>query len=216
MGRLDLLPSSSSPRRAKAAASSGRGKQVSVGGGFPARLAHGGLAQRVAHSPEQLLSWGMARTVHSRSRGRAARRLPALGSRRHAGPYQKIEGAWRSRTLAARRSPHRLPERDGDDVSALTLHNTVAYYIALIYMTSYMSAVAKIPQVTAVWIGNDVVSRSSCFLIPFMGALSDRIGRKPLLMASCIGYAILAYPLFVMASSGDVTKAFPWRSSAWW
>lgn len=89
----------------------------------------------------------------------------------------------------------------------LTLHNTVAYYIALIYMTNYMSSVAKIPQLTAVWIGTTCLA-VFVFLIPFMGALSDRIGRKPLLMASCLGYAVFAYPLFVMASSGDVTKAF--------
>src|SRR5215467_11285470 len=34
-----------------------------------------------------------------------------------------------------------------------TLHNTVAYYIALIYMGSYMVTVAKLPQTTVLWIG---------------------------------------------------------------
>jgi MFS family permease len=38
-------------------------------------------------------------------------------------------------------------------------------------------------------------------------ALSDRIGRKPLLLLSCGGYIILAYPLFMMASSGSATLA---------
>jgi MHS family proline/betaine transporter-like MFS transporter len=35
-----------------------------------------------------------------------------------------------------------------------------------------------------------------------MGALSDRIGRRPLFIASCAGYVVLAYPLFLLASTG--------------
>ncbi len=89
----------------------------------------------------------------------------------------------------------------------LTLHNTVAYYIALIYMSSYMVQVAKLPAKTALWIGTACLA-VFIVLIPFMGALSDRIGRRPQLMASCIGYAVLAYPLFVMASSGEAWMAF--------
>jgi MFS transporter, MHS family, proline/betaine transporter len=74
----------------------------------------------------------------------------------------------------------------------VTLHNTVAYYIALVYMTSYMSSVGKLPQSTALWIG------TSCLvvfvvLLPLMGWLSDRLGRRPLLIASCIGYTVLGY-----------------------
>ena len=39
--------------------------------------------------------------------------------------------------------------------------------------------------------------------IPIAGAISDRIGRKPLLMGSCIGYILLTFPLFWMASLGS-------------
>src|SRR5262249_42750083 len=67
-------------------------------------------------------------------------------------------------------------------------------------------SVAKLPPSSALWIG------TSCLLvfvilIPIWGALSDRIGRKPLLMLSCGGYIVLAYPLFMMASSGSATLA---------
>jgi MHS family proline/betaine transporter-like MFS transporter len=44
-------------------------------------------------------------------------------------------------------------------------------------------------------------------LIPIAGALSDRIGRKPMLMGSCIGYVLLTFPLFWMASLGSFTLA---------
>src|SRR5699024_8291662 len=39
--------------------------------------------------------------------------------------------------------------------------------------------------------------------IPFFGSLSDRIGRKPLLLVSTISGIILTYPLYAMAASGS-------------
>jgi MHS family proline/betaine transporter-like MFS transporter len=89
----------------------------------------------------------------------------------------------------------------------ITLHNTVAYYIALIYMTGYMVSVGKVPQGTALWISTACLA-VFVLLIPFMGWLSDRVGRKPLLIASCIGYAVLGYPFFLMAGSGSAGLAF--------
>jgi MHS family proline/betaine transporter-like MFS transporter len=91
-------------------------------------------------------------------------------------------------------------------IFGLTLHNTVAYYIPIIYMTSYIVSVAKLAPSSALWIG------TSCLvvfvvLIPIWGALSDRIGRKPLLLLSSGGYIILSYPLFMMASSGSAALA---------
>ena len=89
----------------------------------------------------------------------------------------------------------------------ITLHNTAAYYISLLYMTGYFVTVAKLPQPKAQLIGT-ICLAIFVILIPFTGRLSDRVGRRPLLMASCIGYAVLAYPLFILGSSGFVLYAF--------
>ena len=40
-----------------------------------------------------------------------------------------------------------------------------------------------------------------------MGWLSDRIGRRPLLIFSCVAYAVLGYPFFLMAASGNLMLA---------
>jgi metabolite-proton symporter len=87
-----------------------------------------------------------------------------------------------------------------------TLHNTVAYYIALIFMGSYMINVAKLPQKIVLWIGTFCLA-VFVVLLPVMGWLSDKIGRKPLLMFSCIAYVVLGYPFFLMAGSGSVAMA---------
>src|SRR5262249_1704668 len=68
-----------------------------------------------------------------------------------------------------------------------TLHNTVAFYIALIYMNNYMINIGKLPQATALWISTGGLA----FLIvqlPFWGGLSDRVGRRPLMIFSCAAY----------------------------
>jgi MHS family proline/betaine transporter-like MFS transporter len=88
----------------------------------------------------------------------------------------------------------------------VTLHNTVAYYIALVYMTNYMISVGRLPQSTALWIGTPCLA-VFVVLMPLMGWLSDRLGRRPLLITSCIGYAVFGYPFFLMAASGNTGLA---------
>lgn len=44
-------------------------------------------------------------------------------------------------------------------------------------------------------------------LILPLAALSDRIGRKPLLVGGAIAFAVLAYPLFLLLNSGSTAAA---------
>jgi MHS family proline/betaine transporter-like MFS transporter len=84
-----------------------------------------------------------------------------------------------------------------------TLHNTVAYYIALIYMTSYMQTIGKLPQGTALWIATSSLA-FMIVLLPGLGKLSDRVGRRPLMLFSCAAFIVLGYPFFLLASSGSL------------
>ncbi len=84
-----------------------------------------------------------------------------------------------------------------------TLHNTVAYYIALIYMTSYMINVGKLPQGTVLWISTGGLAVMVA-LLPSLGALSDRVGRRPLMLFSCGAFTVLGVPFFLLASSGNL------------
>jgi MFS transporter, MHS family, proline/betaine transporter len=89
----------------------------------------------------------------------------------------------------------------------ITLHNTAAYYIALLYMSGYMSTSGGLERTTALWISTGCLA-IFVMLLPVSGWLSDRVGRKPLLIASCVGYIVLGYPFFLMAGSGSVGLAF--------
>ncbi|HVY18013.1 MAG TPA: MFS transporter [Rhodopila sp.] len=89
----------------------------------------------------------------------------------------------------------------------ITLHNTVAYYAVLIYLTTWLTTAIKMPRSTALWSGT-ICLLAFVIAVPIMGALSDRVGRRPLLIASCAGYAVLTYPMFLLASTGVPVYAF--------
>lgn len=44
-------------------------------------------------------------------------------------------------------------------------------------------------------------------LVPFMGLLSDRIGRKPVMIAGCVGFLVLTYPTLMLMSVGNFWAA---------
>ena len=81
-----------------------------------------------------------------------------------------------------------------------TLAWTVAYYILLTYMPTYVSETLGIPLTQAL-LSNAIGLVVLMALIPFTAALSDRIGRKPLLIAFSALIALLTYPLFLLAST---------------
>ncbi len=77
---------------------------------------------------------------------------------------------------------------------------TVAYYILLTYMPTYVSETLGIPLTQAL-LSNAIGLVVLMALIPFTAALSDRIGRKPLLIAFSALIALFTYPLFLLAST---------------
>jgi MHS family proline/betaine transporter-like MFS transporter len=84
-----------------------------------------------------------------------------------------------------------------------TLYNTVAYYIALIYMNSYIVNIGKLPQAVVLWITTGSLA-FMIVLLPGLGALSDRVGRRPLMLFACGSFVVLGVPFFLMASSGNL------------
>lgn len=82
----------------------------------------------------------------------------------------------------------------------LTIVWTVSSYLFLTFMPSYVAQTLGMDPRTAL-ASNSVAILILTALTPLMGALSDRIGRKPMLLASSLGYLVLAYPLFLLVTA---------------
>jgi MFS transporter, MHS family, proline/betaine transporter len=74
---------------------------------------------------------------------------------------------------------------------------TIAYYLFLSYMPTFLQKHAGLDRAQALW-SNTLALLVLVAAVPAAGALSDRIGRRPLLLASCAAFLVLPYPLFAI------------------
>ena len=122
-------------------------------------------------------------------------------------------GLWMRRTIdetpaykKALTAPPAPPSAESGWVMAarafgFTIVWTVCFYVLLSYMPTYTQKYVKISASAALW-ANTIGLLVLVIFIPIMGALSDKWGRKPLLLACCIAFIIVPYPVFNFLISG--------------
>ncbi len=78
-------------------------------------------------------------------------------------------------------------------VVGITLHWTVCYYIFLIYMPLFTQKHAGLSAAQATW-SNTASLAAIVLFVPLIGRWSDRYGRRPFLMCSCLLVLALVVP----------------------
>jgi len=86
-------------------------------------------------------------------------------------------------------------------VSALSILLFSVYYIAYVYVNIHLQNVVKMPKATAYWATTATLAISA-LAMPAFGALSDRVGRKPIWVTCSILSIVLPIPAFMLFNQG--------------
>ena len=78
----------------------------------------------------------------------------------------------------------------------------VAVYTLLTYMPTYLTQVLEISDTESLLVIIGVMLGMMAVITP-VGALSDRVGRRPLLLASAVGFLLLSYPAISLIGMRD-------------
>jgi len=89
---------------------------------------------------------------------------------------------------------------------SLSTFQAVGFYTIFVYLSQHLIYFLKFPKPTALTINTISMVVLSILIIVF-GYISDKIGRKPLILGSTFLTLVLAYPIFKFISAGDVYHA---------
>lgn len=87
--------------------------------------------------------------------------------------------------------------------AGLTLGQVVTYYAVLIYTPTFLTTQLGFEPWQAL-LSSTLTVAAYVSLIPPFATLSDRVGRKPLMLAGCGALLLLAYPGFLLISQGGL------------
>jgi MHS family proline/betaine transporter-like MFS transporter len=128
--------------------------------------------------------------------------LAGLAVRRHLPEAPAAPARTASPLLEAFRVEWRVMLR----LAGLNALNAVGFYLAFVYLVSYLSGVVGLPSAAAFDI-NTVNMLVLLLTLPLAGALSDRLGRRPVLLAAAGGTLVLAWPLLWLLHHPHVAAA---------
>ncbi|AKA47829.1 MFS transporter [uncultured archaeon] len=82
------------------------------------------------------------------------------------------------------------------------ISSTIAEYAGSVFIISYLSSIVKVPFTTIIYTLLGGLAAGALINIG-AGAASDRVGRKPIMIAGAVLIAVFIYPYFVMVSTGN-------------
>ena len=80
------------------------------------------------------------------------------------------------------------------------------YYLAFVYSSIYLQKQGGYSTSAATWMTTISLAVATA-VIPVAAAISDRRGRKPVLMTGCVGFLVLGYPAFLLMQQHSMPVA---------
>ena len=88
-------------------------------------------------------------------------------------------------------------------VLGFSLGNGVGFYLCFVYISTWLKQAHHIAPSLALTL-NSIALFLMMIITPMAGLLSDRIGRKPVLIFGAAGFMILAWPLFALMNTANL------------
>ena len=117
---------------------------------------------------------------------------------------QLAEGTVPANPLRHTVTHHRAGVARAFAISAL---GSITYYVGITYVPAFLTTAGKLSEADALWLST-LAAVLVILVTPFVGALSDRLGRKPVLLALCGLSAALPVTMFSFMSRGAHLESF--------
>ena len=92
---------------------------------------------------------------------------------------------------------HRVGILRSFSISAL---GSITYYVGITYVPAFLTSVGKLTERESLWLST-VAAFAVILVTPLTGALSDRVGRRPVLIGLCIASAVLPTARFSLMAN---------------
>lgn len=108
------------------------------------------------------------------------------------------------------RSPllHALLQQPGGVMRgfAISALGSITYYVGIIYVPPFLTSVGSVSEGVSLWLST-IAAVAVILVTPAIGLLSDRVGRKPVLLALAVLSILLPILMFSLMAGGSVGQA---------
>jgi MFS transporter, MHS family, proline/betaine transporter len=92
-------------------------------------------------------------------------------------------------------------------VAGFSVGSFAAYYVVYVYGSTFLQREAGLSATAASWCNTGTLTLAAATVL-LWGRLSDRMGRRPVLLGAFAAMALLAYPSFVLMTDRNVVLGF--------
>ena len=89
---------------------------------------------------------------------------------------------------------------------AISALGSITYYVGITYVPAFLTSAGALSESVALWLST-AAAVVVILVTPFVGIWSDRIGRRPVLIALALGSVVLPVSLFELMASGSYLSA---------
>lgn len=116
---------------------------------------------------------------------------------------QKAKGTIPGVPLQHALANHRVGIGRAFSISAL---GSITYYVGITYVPAFLTSAGNLSEQESLWLST-IAAVAVILVTPLTGALTDRIGRKPVLVGLCLGSAALPVIMFSLMASSATGEA---------